>query len=62
MYGLLAILSSSKRAKYLFQSRLQLEVASMTALELSKKHSVSTLNMFVANVPLFESYKELLED
>ncbi len=42
-YGLLSIMASSRRAKYLFQSKLQLEVSSVTALELSKKHVVRNI-------------------
>ena len=44
-YGFLAIMAASKRSKYLFLSKLQLEVASVTAYELSKKYCVSIFFM-----------------
>ena len=40
-YGFLAIMATSKRSKYLFLSKMQLEVASVTAYELSKQYCVS---------------------
>ena len=36
-YGLLAIMAASKRAKYLYLSKNEFDIASMTAYELSRK-------------------------
>ena len=36
-YGLLSIMASSKRSKYLYMSKNDIDVACMTALELTKK-------------------------